>query len=236
MFNRQRRTLIPELMDTEHVDRADLADCLRDLETLSRLTGGHHPTLRWLQRVTQFLPKDKPLEIIDIACGGGDMLRAVAQWGQTCGRDLRLIGIDLNPDTVAIARARTPSGMPIEYRVGDALAATNTSADLIMNALFLHHLDDAQAADLLRWMQHHARLGWLISDLHRHALSYWGLRIITPALRMHRFVRHDGPASVARGWSRAELLALTRQAGLSPDRFQLRWALPFRWVLSGQTG
>ncbi len=231
-FDPARRLLVPERMDTERVEPADLARCLADLERLSGLTLGYRPTLAWFARVTAALPAGSPLSVLDIACGGGDMLRAI--WAKARGKGwrVRLLGVDTNPDTIAIARGRTPEEAPIDYIVGDALALS-CDADLIINALFLHHLDTQDAVHLLRWMAGRARRGWLVNDLHRHALSYWGLRLGTPLLGMHRFVRADGPTSVARGWSAAELRALAAQAGLSDA--VLRWHLPFRWSLEGET-
>ncbi len=228
-FDPARRILVPEQMDTERIDPADLARCLADLERLSGLTLGHRPTLAWLAGMTAGLPPGSRLSVLDVACGGGDMLRAIWRWAQPRGWDLRLRGVDLNPDTVAIARAANPAGADIEYVVGDALAL-DQGADLIVNALFLHHLDDAEAVRFLRWLQARAARGWLVNDLQRQVLSYWGLRALTPLLGMHRFVRSDGPISVARGWSGAELRALAAQAGVAA---RLQWHLPFRWTLAG---
>lgn len=238
-FVAAQRVLVPELMDVEAVSQAELARCMQDLERLSRLTLGYRPTLRWLDCITRSYPTGSIIGILDIACGGGDMLRAVARWARARGRRVRLRGIDLNPDMIAIAHNRTPSADNIEYRVGDAMQpdqGCGHEVDLIISSLFLHHLDMDQAVFLLRWMHAHARMGWLVNDLHRHALSYAGLRLLTPMLRMHRFVQHDGPASVARGWSRAELMDLAQQAGISADRLRLEWHFPFRWALSEQAG
>lgn len=228
-FDPARRILAPERMDHEDLDPAELARCLADLQRLSHLTLGYRPTLTWLARVTAELPQGARLDVLDVACGGGDMLRAIWRWARPRGWNLRLHGVDLNPDTIAIARSRNPAGAAIEYTVGNALTL-DRGADLIVNALFLHHLDDAEAVVLLKWLQGRAGLGWLVSDLQRHALSFWGLRALTPLLGMHRFVRSDGPISVARGWTAADLRRLAAQAGV-PAR--LRWHVPFRWTLEG---
>ena len=230
-FDRRRRTLLPERMDTEAVDAADLATCLDDLERLTRVTAGYAPTLRWIARVTAKLPPGTVPTVLDVGCGGGDMLRRLWRWSRRRGRPLRLRGIDRNPLMVALARARTPAEAPIEYATGDALAPNaGEPPDFIVSALFLHHLDEAEAVGFLRWMHGHARRGWLVNDLHRHALPYWFLRALGP-FPMHPFVRHDGPVSVARGWTGAELRALAQAAGV-PAR--LRWHMPFRWALESE--
>lgn len=232
-FDAHRRIPASELMDEVRIEPDDLARCLSDLEWLSRATLGHRPSVRWVRRAVAGLPPGSRLSVLDVACGGGDMLRAIWEAMRGRGIDLRLRGIDLNPDTIAIARALTPVGAPIEYAVGDALGFAD-EADLIVNALFLHHLVERQAAEFLRRVASQARRGWLVSDLHRHSLPFWGLHLGTRLVRLHRFVRHDGPVSVARGWSAAELRGLLAAAGLA-DRAAIRWHLPFRWTLEGRT-
>lgn len=230
-FDPRRRLLVPERMDEETVDAAELGACLDDLERLSALTLGHCPTLSWLARQARALPPGTEATLLDVGCGDGGMLRRIWHWTARRGLRLDLHGIDLNPVALAVARARTPAGAPIAYAQGDALApSSGPRPDFVVCALFLHHLDDAQAVQFLRWIEGRAARGWLVSDLHRHALSYWFLRVVPPLLRMHRFVRHDGPVSVARGWTRAELLALLSRAGVAAH---VRWRLPFRWTVEG---
>lgn len=232
-FDRRRRILAPEKMDAEPAPAADLARCLGDLEWLSRLTLGYRPTLAYLDRALAAAPPGAELSILDVACGGGDMLRVLRRWGERRGVRLRLAGIDHDPRIVAAARARTPQAACIDYVVGDVFAA-GLRADYVISALFAHHLDDDRAARLIAWMRARARRGWLLSDLHRHAVPYWFLRVVPPLLRLHRFVRHDAPVSVARGWRGAELLALADAAGVPAEAVRLRWHAPFRWTLEGR--
>lgn len=51
--------------------------------------------------------------VVDVGCGGG---RAVAE---LAGRGARAIGVDLDPEMIAVARDRCPAG---EFQVGDACA------------------------------------------------------------------------------------------------------------------
>jgi SAM-dependent methyltransferase len=115
---------------------------------------------------------------------------------------VELTGVDLSPAATAAARAATPAHLPITFRTGDALAET-APVDVILSALFAHHLDDATLPRFLRWMEGTARLGWFVNDLHRHWLPREVVRHASRALRMHEFVRHDGPVSITCGFTRA---------------------------------
>jgi hypothetical protein len=78
-------------------------------------------------------------------------------------------------------------------------------------------------------MEANARIGWFINDLHRHWLPEHGLRAIFATVPVHRFVRHDGPTSVRRAFTRDDIVRLLDAAGIPPGRAGVRWHFPFRW-------
>src|ERR1700733_10475615 len=76
-FESSRRADLSELLD-EPCSYEDLRGCLRDLEQVNRVSFGYRPTLEWLE---QFVPEpNHPLHIVDVGCGGGDMLRRIESW------------------------------------------------------------------------------------------------------------------------------------------------------------
>jgi SAM-dependent methyltransferase len=215
-------------MDTEAVAEADFARCLRDLERVNRASLGHRPTLDFVARATA---GRRRISILDVGCGGGDMLRRLHAFCALRGIEADLTGVDLNPAAIATARAATPPDLPIRYVVGDALSPEHGAFDLVVSALFAHHLDDPSLLRFVRWMEANARRGWFINDLHRHPAPRWGLHGVFWALPVHRFVRNDGPVSVRRAFVRRDLIALFTAAGLAPGDVELRWWFPFRWGL-----
>jgi hypothetical protein len=60
-----------------------------------------------------------------------------------------------------------------------------------------------------------ARLGVVVNDLLRTRLGLALVWLATRLLARHRFARHDGPLSVRRAYSPAELKALAAAAGLA---------------------
>jgi 2-polyprenyl-3-methyl-5-hydroxy-6-metoxy-1,4-benzoquinol methylase len=221
------RSTESERMDVERVSRDDLARALADLEWLAGFGGYHRPVLAWLDRIAAGRAS---LSVLDVASGGGDMLRRIARWGRRRGIALTLEGVDLNPDCRAIAEAAREDWMPITHRTADVFALGDTVApDVIISSHFAHHLDDADLVRFLAWMEATARLGWFVNDLHRHWLMLAGIRVITRLLPFHRFVRSDGPISVRRSLVREEWEAAIAAAGIDRDRVAIRWHLPFRW-------
>jgi 2-polyprenyl-3-methyl-5-hydroxy-6-metoxy-1,4-benzoquinol methylase len=216
----------PELMDDPSVDEATFRDCLADLASVNSWTLARPPTLRWLSRATRGMRR---FTLVDVGYGQGDMLRAIHRWATRRGIVPELIGVDLSPWSAPSARAATPPGMAIDYRTGDVFAfEPGRRVDFIVSSLVAHHFTDAELVHFLRWMDGRAERGWFVNDLHRHALAYHGFRLLSTLMRWHRFVRHDGPLSVARAFRRAELERLIAEAGLPRDAISLRWHMPFR--------
>jgi SAM-dependent methyltransferase len=227
-----RRSTAPELMDTEPVDLATFEACLRDLERINRWTRSYALTLRWLQKVLAEHGR-RQLLLVDVGSGYGDMLRRISAWARRRGIGLDLVGIDRNPHAaVAAARATGPEAS-IRYLTADVFDLPDEPRpDLVISALFAHHLDDAQLVRFLGWMESRARLGWLINDLHRHALAYRVARWTPHLLRMSRLVRHDAAISVARAFERRDWQFFLHQADLGEPPPIVTWQFPFRYAVS----
>lgn len=214
-------------MDTETVDAAEFAACLADLETVNRLTLATRPTLRFLDRLTAGWPPGTELRILDAGSGQGEMLRSIHRWATARSLVPRLTGVDLSPHAAAAARAATPPDMAIEWVTADIFDLnTRFAPHAITSALFAHHLDDAGVVRFLRWMEATASHGWFVNDLHRHWFAHHGFALLAAVMRWHRFVRHDGPLSVARAFVPADWASYLGEAGVAGA--VVSWHLPFR--------
>jgi SAM-dependent methyltransferase len=221
----------PEWLDDPDITPDSLAAVLADLDRFNRAMLGHTPMLRWLARAAAPVPKDQPLAILDVGCGSGDLLRAVARWARRTGRAVSLIGVDLNPETIAIARARTPDSDRIRYEAADVFAHRPTEAvDVVVNSLLAHHLPDEDIVALLRWMDATARRGWLVSDLQRSIVPYAFIGLVGRFTDLHPTVIHDGRISVARALTRREWRARVAEAGLADAGVTIRWML-YRFLI-----
>jgi 2-polyprenyl-3-methyl-5-hydroxy-6-metoxy-1,4-benzoquinol methylase len=225
-----RRSTAAELMDETTTTPEDYARCLSDLEMVNRVTLTHGPTLRWLDKATASLRPGGPISILDVASGHGDLLRAIHRWSVKRGIRVTLEGIDLNPRSAAAAALATPPEMAITWRTGDVFAYRPASPpDFIVSSQFTHHLDDMQVVAFLSWLERHAAWGWFVADLQRHAIPYYGFRILARVMGWHPIVRYDGTVSIARGFRRPEWERLAALAGVTAD---IRWHLMFRLCVS----
>lgn len=219
-----RRSARLELMDSEDVSEADLRRTFRELALINRRLGGHAATLRALESLIP--PGLKRVRILDVGCGDGDAASFILDWAQARGLEATVHGIDLSAVSVRLAAARERPGLSFACRDLFALES-GEDYDIVHAGLLLHHCPGAAAVRALKAMHSHARLGVAVNDLHRHPAAYYAIKALTAAFSRDRLIRHDAPLSVLRGFSRAELRALCREAGLAEPVIHWRWA--FRW-------
>ena len=226
MADLARRSNAPELMDGP-CDYDTFRACLADLGKVNRLTLAYGPTIGFFERLRREgrLPPDRPLEVVDVGSGYGDTLRLVRRWADRRGVPVRLTGVDLNPYSKAAAEAATPGG--VAFVTADAFAyEPERPADVVLSALFTHHLADADIVRFLAWMDASAGVGWFVNDLHRLAFPYYGFAALSRLMRWHPFVQHDGPVSIARSFRPADWRAYLHSAGVRGADVRRRF--PFR--------
>ena len=99
---------------------------------------------------------------------------------------------------------------------GRGLPFADGAFDIAHASMVVHHLDPDDAVAFLRELRRVARHGLVVNDLVRGRLNWLGAWLLIHATATSRFTRHDGPLSVRRAYTRAELLDLVAAAGLEP--------------------
>lgn len=226
-----RRGTAPELMDTEATGYEDFRACLEQLVQANRLFLPYRPTLAFLERLHTRgrLNTGRPLSIVDIGSGYGDMLRRIDQWAHERGIPVDLQGVDINPWSARAASEVTRPDRPIRWISQDLFDyKPERGIDIVISSLFTHHLPDPMLVRFVAWMEDTARLGWFVNDLHRHPLPYYSLKSGFRLTRRHRFVQHDGPVSVANAFRRDDWLRTLIAAGVPRNGARVEPWFPFR--------
>jgi len=222
-----RRADLSEWMDDDDVDLPTFRGCLRDLAKVNIATLAYRPTLAFLDRLHRAgrWPQGRPLEILDVGSGYGDSLRRIDRWATRRGLAVKLTGLDRNPWAGQSARDATGQGRPITWLTADVFAYDG-EPDVIVSALFTHHLDDEQIVRFLAFMDQRARIGWMVNDLERHPIAWAGFCVVSAMMRWHPFVRHDGPVSIRRAFAPADWRGYLAKAGVRNAMVRRRF--PFR--------
>jgi 2-polyprenyl-3-methyl-5-hydroxy-6-metoxy-1,4-benzoquinol methylase len=214
-----------EQMDNPQLDPATYAIVLSELAQVNAMVLAARPTLRFVARAAAGMSS---FRLLDVGFGHGDVLRTVARWARANNKKAELIGVDLNPNSLAVARAATPHEMPIEFRTGD-YRDVDESLDFVISSDVTHHMSEEEILAFLRRMEARTARGWMVNDLHRNVLAYYGFPLLARVMGWHRIVREDGQLSIARAFRALDWRRLIRDASL-PTRAAPRIVhrFPFR--------
>jgi SAM-dependent methyltransferase len=230
LFPRSRRQLSPEIMDQPGLDPAEHAKALRGLGRVNRLS--RSAAIYWASIVSLARARQGPVSVLDLACGGGDVPVDLALRAARSRLDIRVEGCDVSPEAVGFAsKLSEDRRAAVRFFVLDALRDPIPEGyDVVTCSLFLHHLDESDAIDLLRKLGDSSAQLILVNDLARSRLGYLVAWVGCRLLSRSRVVHNDGPISVRSAFKRTEALELARRAGLEEVSVARKW--PFRFLLS----
>lgn len=220
-----------ETMDDLEMSGDLLIRTLDTLATINQLLGGNRVALSGIKALLSHAPKDQKQTIVDLGCGNGDILRAIASWGRQNQYTFELIGIDANKTTVDYAE-KLSSGFPeITYLQQDVLSDEFKSIkyDVALCTLFLHHFEDDILIELIKTMSSRAKIGVIVNDLHRHRLAYLLFSGLSLFIK-NKMITNDGLISITKGFKKKELIRYAQEINF-PSQIKWRWAFRYQWII-----
>ena len=244
-INLSSRNRQAELMDDPSLNGNTHRHALASLRRINWLSRSERTVWKEILRQARANSGERPLTILDLAAGGGDLAIRLASLAERDGVSVTIDGCDISPTALGFATNQAAAAHcdNVRFFQCDALQQPfpQPTYDVVMCSLFLHHLNEADAILLLHRMKAAATQLVLVDDLRRTRLGYWlawlGCRIFT---RCH-VVRIDGPMSVEGAFTSSEALNIAARAGLSnavlqhhwPQRFTMSWRPDDRDVNAG---
>lgn len=218
-------------MDDFTVQGDLLTETLDQLARINRYLGGNQVTMNGLKKILKDHPVDKPLTIVDMGCGNGDVLRCIAEYGKKGGYDFRLIGIDANAHTVDYARKLSGNYKELSFQQLDVFSEEfqKLEYDLVLATLFLHHFSEEEIVTLLQSVMKTATVGMVVNDLHRNALAYSLFRILGLVIR-NPMTREDGLISIRKAFKREDLENMSKKIN-AKSSIQWKWAFRYQWII-----
>lgn len=223
------RSSLVEIMDDLQCDGEVVHQTLRELEFINKWLGGNAVTIAGVEELLNETSPTKTISIADLGCGGGDMLRLLYHWAKRNKVNVRLVGIDANPNIIAFARNNVRDIPGIEFFTQDIFSEefSKQKFDIIIGTLFYHHFSQENLIHFFRQLSKQVEIGIVINDIHRHPLAYYAIRLLTALFSKSAMVKFDAPLSVLRAFKRNELRKILE--GAAVKNFSLKWRWAFRW-------
>ncbi|HVF09497.1 MAG TPA: methyltransferase domain-containing protein [Abditibacteriaceae bacterium] len=228
-----------ELLDAGCGSPAEVRRSLYDIRRINTYLGGHpvivSTTLKLLGAEARRRQRPAhPATVLDVGTGSADIPVRLIRCGAQRGWDLRVIALDNNWRHLQIAREDVSNASYIHLLQGDAfqLPFADDAVDVVIASLFLHHFRPPQIHLLLREFHRVSRVGWVVNDLVRHYVPLLFFRLTVPIFARSYITRHDGTASILRGYTTAEMRRIVTGANLS--RVTVRDHFPYRMSIVGE--
>ncbi|HMB63424.1 MAG TPA: methyltransferase domain-containing protein [Eudoraea sp.] len=227
-----KRSTEKEWMDHPGITKKILKDVFRDINKVNDLLGGNRATLKAVAGIIRDCPKEE-YTLLDVGCGDGSILRAIARYGRVKKIRMKLIGIDLNADALSIAAEKSGDYPEISFARRDILTLPeeNEVCDILLCTLTMHHFSTRQIPLFLKKFVSMVAIGVVINDLQRSRLAYYLFKGFSAIFIGTDIARHDGQISIQSGFTKKELRGFS---GMFPGvyhRISWKWAFRYVWVM-----
>lgn len=222
------RSTQTEQLDNLSLEGEELDQALKSLAWINRRFGAHRTIIRSVLKIMRTHPEKKHFHIVDLGCGGGDVMRELARELQKKGRAFSITGIDGNANALKYAQRQNIAFPSINYRQADVLSANFDlkTCDILISSHFLYHF---QSEDLIRFLQKNlpkVRLAFVNSGLERNRLAFCLFKGFAFALPISRMAKEDGLLAIRRAFTKKELEGVLAKI---PDLdYELKRRLLFR--------
>jgi 2-polyprenyl-3-methyl-5-hydroxy-6-metoxy-1,4-benzoquinol methylase len=214
--------------DPDLVERMDLPDCDPDRlnNTYRQFAHVNRFISRWgaiyHRHIRPLLTREHHLRLLDVGCGGADIVRGLHARAARDGLALDITAIDPDPRSLAFARAHCPPDITLLQTDTTALLEQGERFDIVTSNHVLHHLEADAVPRFLDEVSALATRRAICSDIERSPLGLALFATATAPFFRDSFIRTDGCTSIRRSFRRGEL------AQLAPPGWKVVRQKPFR--------
>lgn len=225
---RPKRIDQAEMLDLNAGSLDDVRANLREMWRINQWLGGLGALTTHL---LPMLAGKSQSSVLDLGTGGAEIPVFLTKWAAKQGIQLQVLGVDWSARNLIAAGENIAGNTAIQLLRADALnlPLAESSIDVVISSLFLHHFAPHEVITLLRKAFQASRRGIVMSDLVRGYLPLMAFKLITPIFARNWLTKHDGVVSIYRAYTPDELLRLAQAAGLTHARVHTHF--PWRMTL-----
>lgn len=230
LFLKERNLDIREIMDDPNCDRGKLNHTYDQFRTINKLLGKWGSIYKsWIRPAIQNL--NGKASILDIGCGGGDIISLLHQFTSEDRLDVTFTGIDPDPRAVQYAtQKKWPDGVNFIKATSSDLVRENQSFDIVISNHLVHHLKPDELLAVCDDASTLSKQLVLFNDIERSDVGYTFFSLLSPLLFRNSFISADGITSIKRSYTKKEL-----QENL-PVNWSVHKQFPYRLLAIHQKG
>lgn len=209
-------------MDDPDCDLQLLNNTYSQFSKVNRLLGGWPKIYKkWLRPV--FSHSDGQTKILDIGCGGGDVLRFLQKLTEKDNLNVQYTGIDPDPRAIQFAKNKSENDSIRFLNISsNELVESGETFDIVISNHLLHHLTEKELQSVCNDAGKLTRSLVLFNDIERSDIGFAAFSLVSPILFRNSFISEDGITSIKRSYRQDELKRAL------PDNWQVNRLLPFR--------
>ncbi len=221
------RSPLPELMDDFTKGGAELTEALVHLRRLNRIFGAPGPALYGVSKLWESLGRPRRLTVLDVGAGSGDINLRLLRWARKQGVQMNVILTDVTEEALAESKRLFRGEPRVTFERSDLFDLPSRCADVVTASQFAHHFDSERLPRVIGRMLDVSSTGIVINDIHRHWIAWSAVWLVTRLVSANRYIRHDGPLSVAKGFRRSDFHDAAKK--LSIPNMTVSWRPLFRY-------
>lgn len=223
---KNRNPHLIEWMDRDDCDKDLLFNTYDQFDRINRLLSG------WSGIYNNYIKPhilkaeanpDQPFTILDIGCGGGDIIRYLNDLCTNDGFHVLFTGID--PDTRALDysnQSSQPHNINFFSERSDELVKENRTFDIVISNHLMHHLSSGELISICNDASALAKIGVIFSDIERSDIGYIFFQTFAPLLFRNSYIVRDGLTSIKKSYRKKELLSQLPEGWAVVRKFPFR--------------
>jgi 2-polyprenyl-3-methyl-5-hydroxy-6-metoxy-1,4-benzoquinol methylase len=209
-----------EKLDNLSLNGEPLYKALQSLEWINRWFGNHRSVVN---AIIGIYKKDKQLlSIVDLGCGGGDLILAVAKALQKNKIQFIITGIDGNANTLEYAQKKCAGFPEINFLQADILSneIRIQPCDIMISSHFMYHFTGDGLIKFLKINLPSISTAVVFSELKRNRFAMQLFKFSSFLLPLSKLAKEDGLLAIKRSFTKKEWLAILQKAGIGTYSLQ----------------
>lgn len=202
------RSVEKEKLDNLSLDGEPLHSALKSLAWINRWFGNHNAVLNPLLAICK--KEQKTFKIIDLGCGGGDLILALAKKLQKNKISFSITGIDGNQHSLDFAQEKCRAFTEINFIQADILGDDFKiePCDILISSHFIYHFTNEELFRFFNKNLSQVSKAIICSELERNRFALFLFKLFGFLLPISKLAKQDGLLAIKRSFTKKEWLSI----------------------------